>query len=333
MDDLEHSVRDSADFISKNSHFLHLGDDSDFKNAAESIQPLIDHWKSEDWSSNGLHPSHIDDHKLKAAWIFLIDTLNFAFWKPPGKPLFTVNYNGKSYTGYMSLCAAIRRAIDEKVPILEPNFWINATIEDVEKIFRSETETKIAMIERRLEVMKEASNFLIDKFDGSVYEMIKSVHNSAVSLVNLVADNLKSYCDIAVFHGKKVAFLKRAQILAADIHFAFLDDNDTICHFNDIDQLTMFADYRVPQVLNYFKLLKYSDELLDLLNKNPHLEVGSEVECEIRGNSIAAVEKLKNYLSSNANAVLIDFCLWDYAKQYEDKMKHIPIHKTLGIFY
>ena len=84
MDDLEHSVRDSADFISKNSHFLRLGDDYDFKNAAESIQPLIDHWKSEDWSSNGLHPSHIDDHKLKAAWIFLIDTLNFAFWKPPG---------------------------------------------------------------------------------------------------------------------------------------------------------------------------------------------------------------------------------------------------------
>ncbi|OHT05134.1 hypothetical protein TRFO_27266 [Tritrichomonas foetus] len=327
------SVRESAEFIKNHSHLLTLGDDETYEKAAKVVQPLLDNWKPESWSANGLHPATLDDHAMKAAWIFVIDTLNFAFWKPPGKPLFTVKYNGQNYTGYMSLCAAIRRALDEGVNILDPHFWLHATISDVENIFRSETETPISLLERRLEIMKEASTFLITHFEGSVYEMIKSVKNSAVSLTNLIADNLQSYADRSLFKGQKVSFLKRAQIFAADIHFGFIADNDDVCHFNDIDQITMFADYRVPQVLNYLGLLKYSDELFEMLKNHPHLEVGSEAECEIRGCSIAAVEKFKKFLSKDANAVLIDYCLWDYAKLNEDKMKDIPIHKTVGIFY
>ena len=103
--------------------------------------------------------------------------------------------------------------------------------------------------------MKEASNFLISNYNGSAYEMIASVHNSAVKLVNLISNKLSSYNDRAEFHGKKVSFLKRAQIFAADIHYGFQNDNDPICHFNDIDKLTMFSDYRVPQVLHYLNII------------------------------------------------------------------------------
>lgn len=326
-------VRESAQFILENSKLVHLGSDESYEKTAKIVQPLIDSWKPDSWSANGLHPAHLNDHKAKVSWIFVIDTLNYAFWKPPGKPLFTVKYNGKNYTGYMSLCAAIRRALDDGIPILDPHFWIKATIDDLEKIFKSETETPISLIDKRLETMREASNFIINNFNGSTYDMIASVHNSAVRLVNLIADNLSSYNDRAEFHGKKVSFLKRAQIFAADIHYGFIGDNDSVCHFDDIDKLTMFADYRVPQVLQYLNLLKFSDELTETLRNKPHLEAGSETECEIRGCSIAAVEKFKKYLSSNANSVLIDYCLWDYAKLNEEKMKDIPIHKTVGIFY
>lgn len=327
------NVRESAEFISQNSKLVHLGSDESFEKASKIVQPLLDSWKPENWSSNGLHPAHLNDHKAKASWIFVIDTLNYAFWKPPGKPLFTIKYNGKNYTGYWSLCAAIRRALDDGISVLDPHFWAKATISDVEKIFKSETETPIALIDKRLETMKEASNFLISNYNASAYDMIASVHNSAVKLVNLISNNLSSYNDRCEFHGRKVSFLKRAQIFAADIHYGFLTDDDPICHFTDIDQLTMFADYRVPQVLQYLNIIQFSDELVDILRNNPHLKSGSETECEIRGCSIAAVEKLKRYLSPGSNSVLIDFCLWDYAKENENKMDHILIHKTVGIFY
>lgn len=43
----------------------------------------------------------------------MIDTLNFCFWNEhPNNPQFTINYHGKNYTGYYSLCAAINRAIE-----------------------------------------------------------------------------------------------------------------------------------------------------------------------------------------------------------------------------
>jgi hypothetical protein len=49
--------------------------------------------------------------------IFLIDLLNFSFWSDldvsdkstPHPDRYAVNYDGQSYTGYWSLCAAINR--------------------------------------------------------------------------------------------------------------------------------------------------------------------------------------------------------------------------------
>ena len=56
-----------------------------------------------------LHPQIAN--KSAADWIFLIDTLNFCFWSADKNNKWTVNFNGKSYTGYFALCAAIQRAI------------------------------------------------------------------------------------------------------------------------------------------------------------------------------------------------------------------------------
>ena len=87
-----------------------------------------------------------------------------------------------------------------------------------------------------------------------------------------------------------VSFLKRAQILVADI-YSCLHKNDSNTNFNDINILTMFADYRVPQVLAYLGVLEYGEIMLELLNNN--LKCGSEEEVQIRGFSIEACEVKK----------------------------------------
>jgi hypothetical protein len=80
-------------------------------------------------------------------------------------------------------------------------------------------------------------------------------------------------------------------------------------------------------------MITYSDWLMQELRDRPHLDVGSEIECEIRGLSIAAVEKLKGFVGDPAISVLVDYTLWDYAKANPQLMDHVPIHKTRGIFY
>lgn len=65
----------------------------------------------------------------------MIDTLNFSFWSATDT-LFTVNFNGKKYTGYWSLCAAINRALAEGIPITKPEYFATVTREELEHIFR-----------------------------------------------------------------------------------------------------------------------------------------------------------------------------------------------------
>lgn len=54
--------------------------------------------------------------------------------------------------------------------------------------------------------------------------------------------------------------------------------------------LTMFADYRVPQVLVFLNVLNYSPELLEELSSKKLIENGSETEAILRGYSIFACE-------------------------------------------
>jgi putative queuosine salvage protein len=57
--------------------------------------------------------------------------------------------------------------------------------------------------------------------------------------VNLLADKFPSFRDETKFERKKVRFLKRAQILVADLWAAF--GGESFGKFNDIDKITMFA--------------------------------------------------------------------------------------------
>ena len=57
----------------------------------------------------------------------------------------------------------------------------------------------------------------------------------------------------------QVFFYKRAQIFVADIHGAFTGQG--LGKFHDVGLLTMFADYRVPVVLQVAGVLQYSPSL------------------------------------------------------------------------
>jgi hypothetical protein len=101
----------------------------------------------------------------------------------------------------------------------------------------------------------------------------------------------------------------------------------------------MFADYRVPQSLLYFGVLEYSEELNERLKSTENYEIphNHHFEMEIRAASIISVDLLlKNFLKADGipwNAIMVDYFLWDYAKQHGDLMAHLPIHRTRCVYY
>ncbi|CAN8065225.1 unnamed protein product [Agarophyton chilense] len=325
------------------------------RGSAHSRQSISHAW----CNANGLHPSSSSPHALE--WIFLVDTLNFCFWTPRAVEPFTVLYKSTPYTGYWALCAAVNRAIDEQIPITDPHFMTTVDHQTLSHIFRSATSTPIPLLEQRVHVLNQAGHVLETNFNSSVLFLIQSAHASSQKLIQLLVSNFQSYDDSFPFDAlstsesyqlpateqsrpPKLCFFKRAQILVADIWACFASSNKH--HFDDIHQLTMFADYRVPQILVWLNALKYTDSLMSDLKSQLELQSGSRREIEIRACSIHAVELIRNELQLlqsqtvvqqhnpvQINSVLIDFLLWDYATAHKDKLNQVPIHHVKSVYY
>lgn len=149
-------------------------------------------------------------------------------------------------------------------------------------------------------------------------------------------------------------FLKRAQILVADIWACF--DGADYGEFHDIDKITMFADYRVPQILNTLGCVMYSPLLDQVIRQKRLIASGHKWEIQLRGKcnlwhwiiqssnkakgcSIWCVELirreiLKQHPDMRINPILIDFFLYDIAKEREkDGKEEVPHHRTRSIWY
>ena len=100
---------------------------------------------------------------------------------------------------------------------------------------------------------------LAAEFGGQAANLVRAARGSAVELVRLITAHFPGFRDAAVYHGRQVFLHKRAQIFVADVFGALRGRG--LGRFHDIDQLTMFADYRVPVVLASMGVLKYSPAL------------------------------------------------------------------------
>ncbi|XP_060062961.1 queuosine 5'-phosphate N-glycosylase/hydrolase-like [Ylistrum balloti] len=298
----------------------------------------IQNWKSD----HELNPKVMS--KAEVDWVFVADTLNFSFWSMDDSKKFKVTYKGKGYTGYWSWVAALNRALDNGIPLTDPNYYASVSMEQLCDIFKSDTDYDVPMLEERLQVLQEAGKVLLKKYDGSFVNCIEKCDKSAQALMQLVVRDFPSYRDEAVYNGKQVAFYKRVQILIADIWACF--EGKGYGEFHDIDSITMFADYRIPQALVYFGAIEYSEDLAEYMKADKMMETSDRYETEIRGCSIWATElvceEAKKLLKEDAetkdshiNSIIIDHYLWDYRRDHADdpKMATIPFHKIRCIYY
>ncbi|MDY6954923.1 MAG: queuosine salvage family protein, partial [Thermodesulfobacteriota bacterium] len=148
----------------------------------------------------------------------------------------------------------------------------------------------------------------------------------------LLAEKLTSFQDVSEYEGQEVFFYKRAQILAADLHGAF--DGKGQGAFHDMDQLTAFADYKLPQVLRHAGVLRYAGALAEKVDQEVLLAQGSGEEVEVRANTIWAVELIRQELErmgESLRAFEIDGLLWNLGQGAACRTK--PYHKTVTIFY
>jgi hypothetical protein len=139
--------------------------------------------------------------------------------------------------------------------------------------------------------------------------------------------------DVAQYRDKRVPFFKRAQLTAADLALVF--DGQGWGRFDDLAELTIFADNLVPHVLRMDGVLRYDADLAARIDREQLIPAGSIEEVEIRAGALHAVELMVAELRGvgrPATAMSIDFLLWNRGQQPQYKLAK-PRHRTRSVFY
>jgi hypothetical protein len=279
------------------------------------------------WDSHHhLHDNGIDT----VAYFLVLDTINFCFWPMPGDPRWEISYNGEWHSGYYALAVCLTKAVEEGIPITDARYLSELSQGELKRILAGRG--KLQLMEQRLTNLNELGQALLSGFNGKAHRLVEAAHNSAVALARLLSEKLTSFRDISQYHGQDVVFLKRAQLFAADLYGAF--GGDKWGAFGDMDQLTVFADYKLPQVLRHLGILQYSRQLAQKVDQEILLEPRGMEEIEIRANTVWTVELIRQELTwagTNMKAFELDSILWNMGQQDEFRTK--PYHKVITLFY
>ena len=298
---------------------------------AADLGPIMS--QAPDWHD----PRHFADGTWRTAgWVLVLDALNFCFWSPTGDR-WRVEWQGRIDDGYWALASALSRAVLEGRPLWDPDYLADLTPREVAHVLRPHDERapEIPLFPLRVQNLHELARGLREGFPDAeipVQALIEEADGSAVELVRAVAARFPSFNDIATYQDQEIRFYKRAQILAADLAGAF--NGSGLGAFHDLNQLTAFADYKIPQVLRGFRALVYADDLAEAIADRRLIPTGSAWEIEIRSATIWACEMLRQILAREGRlhrATEIDAILWLAGQSLPAEMP--PYHRTLTVFY
>jgi len=173
---------------------------------------------------------------------------------------------------------------------------------------------------------RDLGTLLLDECDGSAVTLVADAGRSGERLAARLA-TMPLARDVASYDDLAVPLLKRAQITVSHLARAF--GGEGLGHFDDIDQLTAFADNLVPHVLRMTGVLVYEDTLAAHIDRHDLLEPGSPEEVEIRACGVHAVELLSSM--SGAPPAAVDHQLWQRGQ--DPAIKSVPRHRCRCTWY
>ena len=270
---------------------------------------------------------YFDGTPRSVNYLFLLDTLNFCFW---GKPRWQVVYKGERLDGYWALAASLKRALETRPETAEADFLARITPQELGDIFHGAG--TIPLFAERWRNVRELGTVLKNLWEGEGARLVECAEHDAPRLAQMVAENLASFNDMAVYDNQEVRFFKRAQILVTDLWGAF--GGKDWGQFENIDALTAFADYKLPQLLRAWGILRYAPALARKVDAQIELAAGSADEIEIRAATLWAVEFLREELAARGHAlwsVQVDWILWDASQGKFKEMR--PYHRVRTIYY
>jgi len=293
-------------------------------------------WDSDGWHYTGVNyqgPEELRKERV-ALYILALDAINFCFWPHPTLESNTLEYD--------HLAIALRKlaekddhgnnnAMSLESYFFQPNNLASLTVKDMEAALDPLLGHFLPNIEERCRLWNELGEGLLQSSDeGTAMKFINNNESSASNLVKALVDTFPGFRDETIWQGRFVAFYKRAQIAVGDLNAALVLNN-----IPGLDQLTTFADYRVPQILRHWGALSYSQPLAQKVDAREELQLEEEVS--IRAATVVCVDELVRIVARDSEetvtAVSMDWYLWQVGESLNQKGDLKPHHRVNTIFY
>ena len=149
----------------------------------------------------------------------------------------------------------------------------------------------------------------------------------------IVKDFTPIFDDTADYHGNAVHLHKRAQLVPMYL-FDMYQKGLLKQNITGRERLTGLADYKVPQMLRSFGILKYEASLAERIDNKIEIASGSDEEIEIRAATIESGNMAKDLLKDRfpeMSGALVHKILWHRSQEKTAGIK--PYHRTRTIWY
>lgn len=313
-------VRQSCAFVAENAR--HVKINHDFLSAYARSLPVKLAMEAVMDSENHL----CGDPEMTLAYFLTLDCINF------GSGYFSELNLDPGKTGYFTVASRLKNEVLRRGNCSAS--WLRQiSAAECCEIFGQSADNPSALALMKLfsRALNDFGELLQSRFAGSFVNLINSANHSAAGLAEILCE-MPFYQDCCNYAGREILLLKRAQISASDLNFAF--SGQGFGFFTDIADLTVFADNLVPHVLLTDGVLLYAKELQEKIAAEIELASGSPEEIELRACCVHAVELLRGSFADDGIALTsqqLDYLLWNQGQ--ERKYELSPVHRTRCVFY
>ena len=200
------------------------------------------------------------------------------------------------------------------------------TSEDCSQIFGQELDGGALeeLMGRFAQGLRDLGEF-VTTHGGSARAVLDRCEQSAVALAEMLT-SMPFYRDVEMMEGVSVSFYKRAQITPADLA------REGLWHFNDLHELTAFADNLVPHVLRVDGVIVADPGLVEKIDRGTLLTPGSREEIELRAAAVVAVERLLQRIGAPKLRPM-DLDAWLWSRGGGARYKAHPRPRSRSVFY
>ena len=238
-----------------------------------------------------------------AAYVLTLEAINF------GSGWFPTLRKRPGMSGYYTIASALADQFREVGP-WSPSELRHVEAADIAAALGQDSRHELMAL--YADALRSLGSFLAGR---SSLEVVDAVDGSALRLAEVLAAGMPLFDD--------VGFWKRAQITANDLALA------GVAEFDDLDELTIFADNVVPHVLRVDGVLVYDAPLSDHIERAVLIAPNSPEEVEIRACAVHACMQIASELGVPER--LLDTWLWERGQ--DPRYKALPRHRTRTVFY